>query len=303
MAISVDDSTVARWGDSLARTETTVSGSFTPANNSLLVCCLNWDQPGAFADESMVPSGGGWTWTKQVECKYSTTPDHSENGGASIWTAPVTSGASMQVTVTRNSTGYDGEETVSGKVYIVTGQAASPIGESSSNQLDIEWEVANQFNAGLTATGAGRLFACATDWSAQGTPTSTDTEDGGHAAGFISWVSAYKASDHASGTVNVDINGYDTNACQWNWMALEILAATAATIELEGFRFRNDDGSETTATWKANQDVNITLAANTAFRLRKILNATGDPASIDAQVDFRHKPSGGSFGSWIKVTS
>jgi hypothetical protein len=77
--------------------------------------------------------------------------------------------------------------------------------------------------------------------------------------------------------------------------------AVVATIEQEGFRFRNDDGSESAATWKASQDTNITLAAATAARIRMILNATGDPASIGAQLEARYKPTGGSFGPWTKV--
>ncbi len=72
-------------------------------------------------------------------------------------------------------------------------------------------------------------------------------------------------------------------------------------IEQEGFRFRNDDGSESAATWKAAQDTNITLGADTVARLRVLLNATLDPASIGAQLEYRYKPSGGAFGSWTKV--
>lgn len=52
---------------------------------------------------------------------------------------------------------------------------------------------------------------------------------------------------------------------------------TPATIEQEGFRFRNDDGSETTATWLASQDTNITRAESLNTRLRILLNATGNP--------------------------
>jgi len=80
-----------------------------------------------------------------------------------------------------------------------------------------------------------------------------------------------------------------------------LLYSASATIEQEGFRFRNDDGSESAATWKANQDTNITLAADTAFRLRFLLKATGNPDSIDAQADARVKPSGGAFGAWEKI--
>lgn len=58
------------------------------------------------------------------------------------------------------------------------------------------------------------------------------------------------------------------------WMEVDY---TPATIEQEGFRFRDDDGSETTATWLANQDTNITRAKSTNTRLRLLLNATGNP--------------------------
>ena len=78
-------------------------------------------------------------------------------------------------------------------------------------------------------------------------------------------------------------------------------AAAAASIEQKDFRFRNDDNNESAATWKASQDTNITLAADTAFRLRFLLKATGNPDSIDAQAEARVKPSGGAFGSWEKI--
>ena len=74
-----------------------------------------------------------------------------------------------------------------------------------------------------------------------------------------------------------------------------------ATIDQEGFRFRNDDGGETTATWKAEQDINITLQSDTAFRLRVLLNPTLDPDSMDFQLEYRYKPSGGSFYEWYKI--
>ena len=100
-----------------------------------------------------------------------------------------------------------------------------------------------------------------------------------------------------------DIDGQDRGGAAASWDIGADEYVLSASIEQEGFRFRNDDGTEATATWKANQDVNITLAANTAVRLRMLLNATGDPASIGAQLEYRYKPSGGAFGSWGKVVS
>lgn len=96
-----------------------------------------------------------------------------------------------------------------------------------------------------------------------------------------------------------DIDGQDRGgaAASWDIGADEFVV----TIEQEGFRFRNDDGSETTATWKDSQDATITLAAATQTRLRLILNATGDPDGINAQLEARYKPSGGAFGPWDKV--
>jgi hypothetical protein len=100
-----------------------------------------------------------------------------------------------------------------------------------------------------------------------------------------------------------DIDGQDRGGAAASWDIGADEYVSSATIEQEGFRFRNDDGSESAATWKANQDTNITLAANTAFRLRELLNATGDPASISAQLEVRYKPSGGAFGSYVKVVN
>ena len=98
-----------------------------------------------------------------------------------------------------------------------------------------------------------------------------------------------------------DIDGQDRGGAAASWDIGADEYVSSAAIEQEGFRFRNDDGSESAATWKANQDVNINLAADTAFRLRFLLKATGNPDSIDAQAEARVKPSGGAFGAWEKI--
>ena len=98
-----------------------------------------------------------------------------------------------------------------------------------------------------------------------------------------------------------DIDGNDRGgaAAAWDIGADEYVSS--ASIEQKNFRLRNDDDSESAATWKASQDTNITLAADTAFRLRFLLKATGNPDSIDAQAEARVKPSGGAFGAWGKI--
>ncbi len=60
-----------------------------------------------------------------------------------------------------------------------------------------------------------------------------------------------------------------------------------ATLEQEGFRFRNDDGSESTATWREVQDTNDNVARVTTIRLRMLINATNDPNSQGYQIEAR----------------
>jgi hypothetical protein len=214
MAISVDDTTVARWSADVALGGTTLSGSFTPPNGSLLVVCINVDeQAGA---NTGVPTGGGWTYTLGV----ARGDAEGGRGYAAIYTAPVTTGASMQVTITRGGTDA-GAVQVSAKVYIVTGQNASPIGANN----EAGWTTDPQ-DLSITATGAGRLFGCGTDWGASGAPTSTDTEDSATFPGEISVASVYKAADHSSGSQSINFNP-GAAPPEGNLVVLEILAAAA----------------------------------------------------------------------------
>lgn len=72
----------------------------------------------------------------------------------------------------------------------------------------------------------------------------------------------------------------------------------SAAIEQEGYRFRNDDGSETTATWRASQDTPVSINKNTNTRLRILLDATDDPDSADFQIEYR---IAGSSDPWLKI--
>jgi hypothetical protein len=62
---------------------------------------------------------------------------------------------------------------------------------------------------------------------------------------------------------------------------------TATLLAQSHYRFRNDDGSETTATWAAAEDTNVTIAALTPKRLRVEIGATGNPASAAYKLQYR----------------
>lgn len=62
---------------------------------------------------------------------------------------------------------------------------------------------------------------------------------------------------------------------------------TTNGLDQKRFRFRNDDGSETTATWAAAEDADISVAALTAKRLRVQVAATGDPSAKSFKLQYR----------------
>jgi hypothetical protein len=78
-----------------------------------------------------------------------------------------------------------------------------------------------------------------------------------------------------------------------NWEGGNLLAAA---LEQYGYRWRNDDGSETTATWAASQNVNLTSAVG-PYRLRVGINGTADNSSYQYQLEWRVSGS----GTWRKV--
>lgn len=62
---------------------------------------------------------------------------------------------------------------------------------------------------------------------------------------------------------------------------------TGLGIDQDGFRFRNDDGSETTATWAAAQNGTMTAGTMVNRRLRFLLQATADPAASQFRLEYR----------------
>ena len=78
-------------------------------------------------------------------------------------------------------------------------------------------------------------------------------------------------------------------------------ASETGTLNQHSFRFFNDDGSESAATAKDALNTNINLSASNVARIRFLIDATNDPTERQFRLEYRRKPSGGSFGSWEKV--
>lgn len=95
---------------------------------------------------------------------------------------------------------------------------------------------------------------------------------------------AYKnqAASGATGAITAT-----ASAAGLNIAFLIAIKEVLPTIEQEGFRFRNDDGSETTATWRQTQDTNDSVAVSTRIRLRTLINTTGDTFSGQYKLQYR----------------
>lgn len=69
--------------------------------------------------------------------------------------------------------------------------------------------------------------------------------------------------------------------------AAEIASLYTLGVEQEASRWRNDDGNEAGASWRAAQDTAVNVGVSTTLRLRTLLNATGDPPSTPYRLEYR----------------
>lgn len=181
------------------------SSSFTPADNSLLVVGVSFvENSGSTSDPTsvMAVSGGGLTFTQRATAVASPTAFSSLS---QIWTAPVTTGASMAIglsTSGRNA-GLYGISVVCYTGY----NAGSPIGGTASGQQSGGFGSAPNA-VSLTLSGApasgdevfGSIFADKT--TADITPGSTFTEI--HDLNNTSWGSLESEIRTASTSTTVD---------------------------------------------------------------------------------------------------
>lgn len=75
-------------------------------------------------------------------------------------------------------------------------------------------------------------------------------------------------------------------------------------LDQDAYRFRNDDGDEATATWRQPANTPDTIPLDTRFRARFAIEETAgvNPRDdVSYNLEYRRKPSGGSFGAWTPV--
>lgn len=105
--------------------------------------------------------------------------------------------------------------------------------------------------------------------------------------GIYDVANMFYALQASSGASGVKTFTSATAAGNWTSWHISLKEASALALEQSAFRFRNDDGSETTATWAAAANTNINLGRSLTRRVRVQSNATGDPASFRRLIEYR----------------
>lgn len=100
------------------------------------------------------------------------------------------------------------------------------------------------------------------------------------------------SSHTGSGATRAATSG--TTTITWSWTSANdysyigfAVQQVQASKEQEGYRFRNDDGNESTATWLAAQDTAVTQPLSTNTRLRVLIDSPDDPGSIQYQLEYK----------------
>lgn len=119
-----------------------------------------------------------------------------------------------------------------------------------------------------------------------------------HLASGDTGAKGFGTSDPSGGIYSDDVDG-NARTGTWDIGFDEFLTAL---LNQYAYRFRDDDGSESAATWLANENTAITRAGSTATRLRMQVDTTAaDPAT--AQLTLQYKRNSESFWQTIPVTS
>ena len=170
-------------------------------------------------------------------------------------------------------------------IFMGTGGAVTKyMGVARTGQILLtKWDSGN-FGTQLGSTYSGTV-ALTDEIEIQGEVVGSDTVLRVYQNGVLRVSHTDTSSPYTAGSVGLFVQAADVSGVGLDdWSGGDI---DSSTNEQEGFRFRNDDGSETTATWKAAQDTNVTAPLTTNARLRMLINAVLDPPTVQFRLDYK----------------
>jgi hypothetical protein len=136
---------------------------------------------------------------------------------------------------------------------------------------------------------------------------------------FVTPNAGFDEVDGQAGGTSLDFSGSDEVEVEYSLQIRSVDVANDDTIQLrvkgldvysntptatvsgipefdqDSFRGRNDDGSETTATWQADANVNWTQVMDQNFRVRFVVQETGESAAADKSFQLEYNHNGGGW--------
>lgn len=200
---------------------------------------------------------------------------------------------------------FDGTAAILGNITAYRGvDTSSPIHTYDQDQ---ELGVSGTISApSITTTVNGCMIfyflACdpsASDYASDpdDDPAATELYDGNEETVTTTYTHIQHYLQPASGSIALDARNCESDS--WIKFQIALTPAITYTLEQEGFRFRNDDEDEDSATWIDVQDADISKAKNTNFRVRILIDATNDPSALQYQLEYKKSTASG----WAKVTT
>jgi hypothetical protein len=260
------------------------------------------DENNGFTDYSTVLSGGSYPYTEaqfNAATVTLTQTVYTKDMGADglyldvdafelevDWT-PVASGVTVTPTGVEGTGAVD-TPTLHGKANTgVTGLEATAVSDSVTTGISKTYvpnglEATTGFDpVSVTAVRAPTIVGVGSEATAVSAAATVAAE----ANIPILGLEATGESDSVSlvGEANFTVAGLEATG----YATPVTVAVLNASWEQEGFRFRNDDGTEITASWVAAQDTNVSLIPETNYRLRITSVATADPPSATATLQYR----------------
>ena len=217
MALLIDGSSPALASGTGAIT----TASFTPVDNSVLLIRFSGNTDGTLPSIPTITDSLGTPLTYTLSDWQSKADSPAVFGQAAIWTAEVTVGAAMTVTVTNNSpTNRQGEVLVT----VVTGADAAPVGAHGKAGSVSASAITQNYTAQVSG---GQGFGVCTDWDTVGNPSAgtgctmdaTGTSGTAFSYGFFRR-SADDDSNGATNTLNVSLPGTSNHL---NWCYIELV--------------------------------------------------------------------------------
>lgn len=220
MALAVDTSTPAL---AAASNDPWTTASFTPPNDSLLVAVVMADW--FVSTPTITVTSTGLTFTSRIKVGA------LNEGVVEIFTAPV--GASGGTARTVSATTSLASDVGGIKVYVITGQHATPVDTTGSGS-----STTNNITPTVLTTGFDGcwVFGGGTEWNSNGVPTSTDVGEGFDDADLSLICVRKSAATSPAGAVTLNFDSFGGSAAQWTWAAISIrpTATSGVTVSPTG---------------------------------------------------------------------